>query len=164
VARIIGANQTLGARRQVFFVSLGGFDTHDHISTIHPALMATVGQALGAFNSALTQIGVLNQVTTFTASDFGRTLTSNGDGTDHGWGSHHFAMGGAVKGNSILGTAPALANNGPDDVGQGRLVPTLAIDQLSASLGSWLGASASAVNAALPNFGNFGRVSVPLFA
>ncbi len=164
VARMINARQALGAKRQVFFVSLGGFDTHDHISTVHPQLMKTLGDALGAFQSALAQIGVAGQVTTFTASDFGRTLTSNGDGTDHGWGSHHFVIGGAVKGGTFIGTPPALGNNGPDDVGQGRLVPTLAIDQLAASLGTWMGASATQVDAALPNLRNFAQRSLPLFA
>lgn len=164
VARLIAARQALGAKRQVFFVSLGGFDTHDNITAAHPVLMKSLGDALGAFHAALVQIGALNQVTAFTASDFGRTLTSNGDGSDHGWGSHHFVMGGAVSGGRFYGTAPALANNGPDDVGQGRLVPTMAIDQLAASLGGWLGASATQLTDTLPNLRNFSSRAVPLFA
>ena len=161
VARLINARATLGAGRQVFMVALGGFDLHDHLSAQHPLLMATLGQALGAFQAAITQMGLGANVTTFTASDFGRTLTSNGDGTDHGWGNHHFLMGGAIRGGEILGTPPALANNGPDDVGQGRLVPTLAWDQLAGSLGLWFGATASQLATVLPNYRNF--ASSPAF-
>lgn len=160
VARIINAHSTLGAGRQVFLVALGGFDTHTNIATAHPALMNTLGQALSAFHAATTQMALGANVITFTASDFGRTLTSNGNGTDHGWGGHHFLMGDAIQGGQILGTPPALANGGPDDVGQGRLIPTLGWDQLAASLGSWFGASNSALTTVLPNLANFGTAPV----
>jgi uncharacterized protein (DUF1501 family) len=155
VARIINARAALGAGRQVFLVSLSGFDNHDSLATLHPPLMATLANALSAFQAALAQMSLGPNVITFTASDFGRTLTSNGDGADHGWGSHHFLMGDAIQGGKVLGRAPVLANGGPDDVGQGRLIPTLAWDQLAGSLGTWLGVSSSSLATILPNLANF---------
>ena len=155
VARMISARTALTAKRQVFFVSLGGFDTHDGILTEHPALMATVGQALAAFQAATVELGVANSVTAFTASDFGRTLTTDGDGSDHGWGSMHFVLGGAVKGKAFYGAAPVIANNGPDDVGQGRLLPTMAVDQFAATLANWFGVSNTDAVSVLPNIGNY---------
>ena len=110
-------------QRQVFFVSLGGFDNHDFLLDQHPGLLSQVGNGLASFHTALTELGVADRVTTFTASDFGRTLTSNGDGSDHGWGSHHLVMGGAVQGQRFWGEMPVLANNGVSDVGQCRLLP-----------------------------------------
>jgi uncharacterized protein (DUF1501 family) len=157
---MIKANQTLGAKRQVFFVSLGGFDTHDHITTVHPQLMTLVGNAMSAFLTSIDNLNLSQNVLTFTSSDFGRTLTSNGDGTDHGWGSHHFVFGGPITKSKFIGIAPALANNGPDDVGQGRLVPTTAIDQLAYAIGSWLGASATDLASALPNSVNFSPINL----
>ena len=155
VARMISARTALSAKRQVFFVSLGGFDTHDGILTEHPALMATVGQALAAFQAATVEMGVANSVTAFTASDFGRTLTTDGDGSDHGWGSMHFVLGGAVKGRAFYGAAPVIANNGPDDVGQGRLLPSMAVDQFGATLASWFGVTPTDLASVLPNIGNY---------
>jgi uncharacterized protein (DUF1501 family) len=155
VARMISARGTLGAKRQVFLVSLGGFDTHDSLLDDHPVLMATVGNALAAFQQSLQEIGVANQVTTFTASDFGRTLVPNSDGSDHGWGSMHFVLGGAVRGKSFIGTAPEFASDGPDDVGQGRLLPTQSVDQLGGTLGSWFGVSDTDLASVLPNLSNF---------
>ena len=155
VARMIGARNALGAKRQVFFVSLGGFDTHDNLLGVHPGLMATVGNAVSAFYKATVELGVADQVTTFTASDFGRTLVSNNDGSDHGWGSMHFVLGDAVNGKSFVGTPPVIANNGPDDVGQGRLLPGLSVDQLSATLANWFGVSASDQATVLPNLANY---------
>jgi len=155
VARMIAARSTLGAKRQVFFVSMGGFDNHDSLLTDHPALLGTVGAALAAFQAAMAELGVADLVTTFSASDFGRTLTTNGDGSDHGWGSMHFVMGGAVQGRRFYGTAPAVANNGPDDVGQGRLLPAISVDQLGATLGRWFGVSDTELNTVLPNLRNF---------
>ena len=155
VARMISARTALTAKRQVFFVSIGGFDTHDNILTDHPVLMATVGQALAAFQSATVELGVADSVTTFTASDFGRTLTTDGDGSDHGWGSMHFVLGGAVKGKAFYGAAPVIANNGPDDVGQGRLLPSMAVDQFASTLANWFGVSATDAVSVLPNIGNY---------
>jgi uncharacterized protein (DUF1501 family) len=101
------------------------------------------------------ELGVADKVTAFTASDFGRTLTGNNDGSDHGWGSMHFMLGGAVKGKSFYGTAPIVANGGPDDVGQGRLLPTTSVEQFAATLGKWLGVSDSDLLTVLPNLGNY---------
>jgi uncharacterized protein (DUF1501 family) len=157
VARLIAARSALGTKRQVFFVSIGGFDNHDSILTAHPNLLTNVGNALGAFYQATVELGVANQVTTFTASDFGRTLLSNTDGSDHGWGSMHFVLGGAVRGRSYVGAAPVLANNGPDDVGQGRLLPTTSVDQFGATLAGWFGASASDQLTVMPNLANFSQ-------
>ncbi|MDQ1812646.1 DUF1501 domain-containing protein [Massilia sp. CCM 9210] len=155
VARMIAAGPTLGAKRQVFFVSMGGFDTHDGMLTNHPALMTRLGDAMAAFYAATVELGVADKVTTFTASDFGRTMAGNADGSDHGWGSMHFVMGGAVKGKRFYGTAPVVANGGPDDVGQGRLLPTTSVDQFAATMGAWLGVSNSELLALLPNLGNY---------
>ncbi|OWQ91584.1 Tat pathway signal protein [Roseateles aquatilis] len=156
VARMIAARSSLGAARQVFFVSMGGFDLHDGLTTRHPQLMAQLGGALGSFDAAMQELGMSDKVTAFTASDFGRTLSSNGDGSDHGWGSHHFVMGGAVKGGRFYGTAPSVSVNGPDDVGQGRLLPTTGVDQLASTLALWMGVPASELRTVLPNIGNFG--------
>ncbi|MDH0865939.1 DUF1501 domain-containing protein [Mitsuaria sp. GD03876] len=155
VARLIAARSSLGTTRQVFFVSAGGFDLHDNLSTRHPALMQQVGGAMASFDAALRDLGIADQVTAFTASDFGRTLSSNGDGTDHGWGSHHLVMGGAVKGGRFYGTAPSVSVNGPDDVGQGRLLPTTSVDQLASTLALWMGVPATDLRTVLPNIGNF---------
>ncbi len=155
VAKLIAARGALGAKRQVFFVSIGGFDTHDSLLKVHPGLMANVGNAMAAFYQATVELGVASQVTTFTASDFGRTLVSNSDGSDHGWGSMHFALGGAVKGAAYYGKAPVIANGGPDDVGQGRLLPGLSVDQYAATMASWLGVSGSDLGMVLPNLGNY---------
>lgn len=155
VARMIASADTLGAKRQVFFVSLGGFDHHDSLVAEHPVLLKTVADAMAAFYQSTVELGVENQVTSFTASDFGRTLSANNDGSDHGWGNMHFVLGGAVKGQQYYGTAPVFANNGPDDVGQGRLLPTTSVDQVAATLGKWLGISDSALLDLLPNLNNF---------
>jgi uncharacterized protein (DUF1501 family) len=155
VARLIGANATLGVKRQVFFVSLGGFDNHNSLVADHPRLMTWLDGALNAFHAATIELGVADNVTTFTASDFGRTLSSNSDGSDHGWGSHHFVMGGAVKGGRFYGTAPRVSIESDDQVGQGRLLPTTGVDQFGATLAQWFGCAASDLPGILPNIGNF---------
>jgi uncharacterized protein (DUF1501 family) len=155
VARMIASRDQLSVKRQVFFVSLGGFDLHDYLLTQHPGLMSQLGESLKSFHAAMGELGVAQQVTTFTASDFGRTLTSNGDGSDHGWGSHHFIMGGAVQGGRFYGRYPDVAVNGPDDVGQGRLLPTTGVDQLAATLATWMGVNASDLPLVVPNIGNY---------
>jgi len=154
VARMISTADAVGAKRQVFFVSMGGFDNHDGLATIHPGLLTSVAQALGAFYAATQELKVDGQVTTFTASDFGRTLTAN-DGSDHGWGSMHFMLGGAVKGGRYYGTPPVVANDGPDDVGQGRLLPSTSVDQYAATMGKWLGIADSDLLTVLPNLANW---------
>ena len=151
---MISTSNEVGAKRQVFFVSLGGFDNHDGLATIHPGLLTTVADALSAFYAATVELGVSNQVTSFTASDFGRTLTAN-DGSDHGWGSMHFMLGGAVNGGRYFGSAPVVANNGADDVGQGRLLPTTSVDQYAATLGKWFGISDTDLLTVLPNLVNW---------
>jgi uncharacterized protein (DUF1501 family) len=155
VAQLIAARSSLGVNRQVFLVSLGGFDTHDKLLANHPILLAKVANAMRAFYDATIELGVAQNVTTFTASDFGRSFSTNGDGSDHGWGGHHFVMGGAVKGRQFYGTAPAIAVNGPDDTGQGRLIPTTSVDQYAATFASWMGISPSEMNRIMPNIGNF---------
>ena len=154
VARMISTADEVGAKRQVFFVSMGGFDTHDGLASIHPGLLTSVADALTAFYNATVELGVANQVTAFTASDFGRTLTAN-DGSDHGWGSMHFMLGGAVHGGRFYGSAPVVANDGPDDVGQGRLLPSTSVDQYAATLGSWFGISDTDLLTVLPNLANW---------
>ena len=155
VARVIAARATMGTRRQVFMVSLGGFDTHDAQVVNHTRLMGQLDFALDAFYRATVELGVADKVTTFTASDFGRTLVQNGDGTDHGWGAHHLVMGGAVGGGRFYGIAPAIATNTPDQVGSGRLLPTISVDQHMATLGRWFGVEASELASIAPNIGRF---------
>jgi uncharacterized protein (DUF1501 family) len=163
VARMIGVRSALGAKRQVFFVSLGGFDNHDFLPQQHPSLLAQVSSAVTSFYNATVELGVPGAVTTFTASDFGRTLTSNGDGSDHGWGSHHVIVGGAVRGGRFHGKLPATSVGGPDDVGQGRLLPTTAVDQLGAALAGWFGAAATDLPLVFPNIGQFDAAALSLF-
>jgi uncharacterized protein (DUF1501 family) len=130
----------LNMRRQIFFVSLGGFDTHDTQLVTQAGILATVSQAMQAFYQATVQMGISNQVTAFTASDFGRTLSTNGDGTDHGWGGHHFVVGGAVRGGRFYGQMPSLLQIGnPNDAGYGQIIPTTGVDPYSATLASWFG-------------------------
>ena len=136
-------------------MSLGGFDTHDRLVQDHPGLMAQVGSAMAAFYNATVEMGVANQVTAFTASDFGRTLVSNGSGSDHGWGGMQFVLGGSVLGKSLVGNAPEIANNGANDVGQGRLLPELSVDQFGGTLANWFGVSAADQALVLPNLRNY---------
>jgi uncharacterized protein (DUF1501 family) len=155
VARIIGGRSALGASRQVFFVSMGGFDTHDNQNVQHANLMARLGQAIAYFDRVTTALGVNDKVTLFTASDFGRTFTSNGDGTDHGWGAHHFVSGGAVRGKDLYGRFPTLGVNTNDDVGQGRLIPEVSVDQYAGTLASWFGVPAGSLSEVFPHLNNF---------
>ncbi len=155
VARMISVSQELGARRQIFLVSIGGFDLHDNLLAQQPGLLTNVANAMRAFYDTTVQMGVADRVTAFTASDFGRTLASNDDGSDHGWGSMHFVVGGAVRGQQFYGTPPAIGNNTPDDVGQGRLLPGISVDQYAATLASWFGVSGGNMSTVLPNIGNY---------
>jgi len=155
VARMIAARAALGPRRQVFMVSAGGFDTHSNQAATHPALLAGVASALKSFYDATVELGVAAQVTAFTASDFGRTLSINGDGSDHGWGGHHLVLGGAVRGKRFYGQAPVIAVGGPDDVGQGRLLPSTAVDQFAATLATWFGIGESELPSVVPGITNY---------
>ena len=156
VARIIGGRGGLGVSRQIFYVQLGGFDTHDNQAPQHARLLTQLSQAMEYFDGVMTAAGLGNQVTTFTASDFGRTLTANSDGTDHGWGSHHVVVGGAVNGQDMYGQYPVIGSNQANDMGAGRLIPTTSVEQYAGTLARWFGLSNSQVKEVFPNFSNFG--------
>lgn len=162
IARLVNAQSSLSLKRQIFFARVGGWDLHDSqvtagntASGAHANLFRDVSQSVTAFYNALSSVGAQDQVTTFTASDFGRTYNTNGDGSDHGWGSHHLVVGGAVKGGDIYGAMPTFAINGPDDTGRGRWIPTTSVDEYSATLAKWFGVSASDMPMVLPNLGRF---------
>jgi uncharacterized protein (DUF1501 family) len=159
VARMISVSQELGAKRQVFFVSLGGFDLHDNLIPQQPVLLDKIARGMKAFYDHTVELGIADKVTAFTGSDFGRTLVPNTDGSDHGWGSHHIVVGGAVRGQRFYGTPPAVADNGPDDVGQGRLLPSIAVDQYASTLASWFGVSNTDMTTVLPNMGAYNASS-----
>ena len=155
VARMIGIRSALGMRRQVYFVAAGGFDTHGDQLVAHSALLADMSRSLGAFYNATVELGVANQVTTFTASDFGRTLITNGSGSDHGWGSHHFVMGGDVRGGDVYGKFPTLSVSGNDDTDDGRWIPTTSVDQYAATLAKWFGVADTDMPTVFPNLSRF---------
>ena len=165
VARLIAARNTLGNKRQVFLVSIGGFDLHDNLMDQHPALLNGVSGAMAALYNATVEMGIASKVTSFTASDFGRTLQSNGDGSDHGWGSHHFVVGGAVNGQAFYGTAPEVSVGNTTaavdqgHVGQGRLLPTTSVDQYAATLAKWFGVADPEMAGILPNLKHFGAAA-----
>jgi uncharacterized protein (DUF1501 family) len=156
VARLIGVRGALGMNRQVFFVSTGNYDTHTNQLDDQGDNLLELSQALKAFHDATVQLGVGADVTTFTASDFGRSLGANATGTDHGWGGHHFVLGDAVQGGRFYGALPSLKSNGnPDDTGWGQIIPTTAVDQYSATLARWLGVDAGGIADIFPNLGRF---------
>lgn len=171
VARVIAAREALGMKRQIFFCSIGGYDTHasqtsalDVTTGAHASLLGELSSSIFAFHRALEQIGntfpaedasLPAKVTSFTASDFGRTFPTNGSGSDHGWGSHHFIAGGAVLGRRTYGTFPVLAVNGPDDTSTGRWIPRVSVDQYSATLAKWFGVSPAEIPVVFPNVGRF---------
>lgn len=154
-ARLISARSSLGMQRQIFFCAVGGYDTHGDQLSAQSGLLTELSQAMGAFYSATGELGISDSVTTFTASDFGRTLPTNGGGSDHGWGSHQFVMGGAVRGNRLYGRFPTLAVNGPDDTEDGRWIPTTSVDEFSATIASWFGVSNTNLSTVFPNIGRF---------
>ena len=161
MAKVIKLRTTVGMSRQVFFCSLGGFDTHGSQSWQHWDLLKDLSEALAAFNLATDEMGVANQVTSFTLSDFGRTLQPSGTGSDHGWGSHHLIMGGAVQGGQIYGTFPSLALGGPDDSGsRGALIPSTSIDQYGATLAAWFGVPAVDLPTVFPNLSKFATANL----
>jgi len=157
VARVINARNAFSQTRQLFFISLGGWDHHDNLLTNQALMLPGVSKALSAFYNATVQLGVPDRVTTFTASDFGRTLSANSTGSDHAWGGNHMIMGGAVGGGKVYGSYPqSLALNGALDVGRGRLVPTTSVDEYNAELATWFGISNnSMLTDILPNLRNF---------
>lgn len=164
VARLIQGRNELGAKRQVFLVSLGGFDLHDNLISQHPGLLDKVSSAMTAFYNATVEMGVADKVTAFTGSDFGRTLASNGDGSDHGWGGHHFIVGGAVNGQRFYGTPPPVSVGSTSaladqwHVGQGRLLPTTSVDQYVATLARWFGVDDSEMANVVPNITHYPSV------
>lgn len=155
VARTIASRETFGMKRQIFFVGTGGFDTHSNQATSLPQLQANIANSMRAFHDEMVRLGVEDKVTSFTASDFGRTLGLNSSGTDHGWGGHHIVMGGAVNGGQILGGIPPAAFDHDYDTGRGRLIPQVSVDQYAGALGRWFGLSDSELLDALPGIGNF---------
>jgi uncharacterized protein (DUF1501 family) len=169
VARLIEAgnrstaNGGFGMRRQIFFCGVGGYDLHTNqtpgpgqtVIGAHANLLAELSQSMLAFQRAMEQLGLSKSVTAFTSSDFGRTFPSNGQGSDHGWGSHHLILGGAVNGRQTYGRFPTLAVNGPDDTTTGRWIPTTAIDQYFATLASWFGVDSGNLATVFPNIGRF---------
>lgn len=165
VAKVIEARQSLGVTRQMFFVSLGGFDTHNDQLNQQNTLFGQLGPALKSFYDATQQLGVAQQVTTFTASDFARTLQpASGGGTDHAWGNHQLVLGGAVRGG-LYGRMPQLVLGGPDDLSdEGRWLPTTSADQMSATLASWFGVGASDLGGVFPHLANFSLRNLGYFA
>ncbi len=157
VARLIGARSPLEQQRQIFFVATGGYDTHGDQLNPQADLLAELDQSLTAFYQATVEMGVAQQVTSFTASDFGRTYPANDDGSDHGWGGHHFILGGAVQGGDIYGAMPTLAIEGPDDTEQGRWIPSTSVDEYSATLAKWFGVAPGNLADVFPNLGRFAR-------
>jgi uncharacterized protein (DUF1501 family) len=156
VARIINIRSTLGLGRQIFFCSLGSFDTHSGQDYQQWSLLSELSAAMRAFYDATGEMGVTDRVTTFTLSDFGRTLQPSGTGCDHGWGSHHLVVGGAVQGGTVHGTFPTLALAGPDDANsRGVLIPTSSMAQYGATFARWFGATDAELDAIFPTLPNF---------
>jgi uncharacterized protein (DUF1501 family) len=169
VARLIAAGSTaaasggFGMKRQIFFCQVGGYDLHTGQTSgpgsttigAHANLLAELSQSMNAFQRAMEQLGLSKNVTSFTASDFGRTFPCNGQGSDHGWGSHHLILGGAVNGQRTYGQFPALTINGPNDTSTGRWIPTTAIDQYFATLATWFGVDSGNLSTVFPNIGRF---------
>lgn len=155
VAQLIAARDQLQMQRQIFFVAAGGFDSHDNQTRDQPGLLGGISEAMSAFYDATVEIGAADRVTTFTQSDFGRTLTSNGDGSDHAWGGNQLVMGDAVRGRDMYGTFPTLEIDGPDDVTGGRMIPTTSSDQYAATLARWFGIPDQDLDIVAPSIDNF---------
>lgn len=169
IAKVAASAGRLGARRQIFFVQLGGWDHHDEVVNNQLTMLRTVSQAVGFFWEALGELGLRDQLALFTASDFGRTLTSNGNGSDHAWGGNHFVLGGAVAGGRVAGNRdqgyyPDLQRLAEIDTGQGRLIPGVAVDEYARDLLSWFGVSNGDMDYVLPSFSSrfAGRPSLEL--
>ena len=166
VSRLVEARESIGNARQMFFVSMGGYDTHVNQRNDQDRLLGDLAAALKAFHDTTEALGVADRVTTFTMSDFARTLKVNtGGGTDHGWGSHHLVLGGAVRGQRGYGTFPTLALGGPDDAGnEGRWIPTTSYDQIVATLARWFGVGPDGLREVLPNLARFGAADLGFMA
>ncbi len=162
VATMMQLHSAIGARRQIFLIDAGGFDTHAAQDQIQPGLYSSIDGAIGTFTQVMQELGLYNNVALFTASDFSRTLTMNtANGSDHAWGGHHFVVGGPVRGGQIYGNFPNLQLNGPDDLdGSGRFVPGVALSQYMATLASWFGVPASALPAMFPGLSNFSTANL----
>ncbi len=155
VAKLIGNKDQLQMQRQIFFIGIGGFDSHDDQNQNQPGLLGGVSDAMSAFYAATEELNLADSVTAFTQSDFGRTLTSNGDGTDHAWGGNQLVVGGAVQGRDIYGAYPVLELGGDIDTGGGRMIPTTSADQLAATLANWFGIPDVDLDIVAPNIDNF---------
>ena len=170
VAELIALRNQLGVKRQIFFCGIGGFDTHDKQQNSHPYLIKQVGDSITTLYNAVGELSsqdvdIQKKVTIFTASDFGRTLNINGaKGTDHGWGGHHFIVGGAVNGGRLYGTYPNVAPSSGDDSGDGRWIPTTSVDQYGATLAKWFGVSQSDLATVSPNLGYFPTANLGFMA
>ncbi len=161
IARLISVRATFGAKRQVFFAGIGGFDTHgeDQLNRQNE-LLGEVSGAMSAFYNATVELGLAENVTTFTASDFNRTFATNGRGSDHAWGGHHFVMGGSVNGNAMYGKFPTLVIGGPDDADNSSWIPTTSVDQYAATMASWFGVGGADVNTIFPNVNRFATANL----
>lgn len=157
VARLIAVRDQLQMQRQVFFVAAGGFDSHDDQNQNQPGLLGGISDAIAAFHAASVELNISDSVTTFTQSDFGRTLTSNGDGTDHAWGGNQLVVGGAVNGGDLYGNYPLLQIGGPEDVGGGRIIPSTSSDQYAATLARWFGIPDADLDVVAPNLRKFAQ-------
>lgn len=157
IAKLIAARNALGHKRQIFFAAVNGYDLHGGQVGAHDNLLAELSGAMKAFYDSTVELGVASSVTTFTASDFGRTLQTNGSGSDHGWGNHHLIMGGGVRGQRVYNNYPSLVLGGPNDTTQGRWIPTVSVDEYSATLAKWFGVSTTNLSTVLPNLGRFAR-------
>lgn len=156
VFKLIASQNALRQQRQIFFVKHHGYDLHDSQLARHPELLEDLAANLHAMYQAVDKLGLAKNVTSFTMSDFGRRMTSNGNGTDHGWGGHQLLVGGAVNGNQQIGTWPELVLDGEDDYARGRLIPKIAADQVGATLAQWMGVSDNAaLEYVFPNIRNF---------
>jgi uncharacterized protein (DUF1501 family) len=155
VARLIGARNQLNQKRQIFVITTGGWDMHNTLVETHPVLLGELDGAISALYAEMAAMGVANNVTIFTMSEFGRCLQHNGRGSDHGWGGHHFVVGGAVQGRRIYGSWPTVALGGPEDAGNGTLIPTTSLDEYGATLGRWFGASDAQLSTVMPNLSRF---------
>ena len=155
VAKVLAARTALGMNRQIFFVKRGGWDHHNEVLDAQEGLFMEVNAAIETFWTELGHLGLQNDVVLFTISDFGRTLTSNGQGSDHAWGGNAFMVGGGLNGGTIYGSYPELAAGSSLDIGRGRLLPTTSVDEYCAELASWFGVSPTELSTVLPNATNF---------